>query len=91
LSRWTIRGRRRAWPLVGQGGLLFGGGRYLAPNVATSMTLGPNFTWARRNRRPMIQQLRKASLIWPGCADVPMSKSFRLPTEQEVADAAPTR
>ena len=28
-------------------------------NVATSMTFGPNFTCARRKRRPMIQQFRK--------------------------------
>ena len=29
-------------------------------NVATSMTFGPNFTCARRNRRPMIQQFRNS-------------------------------
>ena len=31
-------------------------------NVATSMVLVPNLTCARRNRRPMIQQLRKSFL-----------------------------
>jgi hypothetical protein len=58
-------------------------------NVATSMVLFPNLMCASRKRRPMIQQFRNSFLICPGCASVPMSKSFGRRPEHQIADAAP--
>ena len=77
-------------------GLAFGGGvglvgRTLRRNVATSIVLGPNLTWARRNRRPMIQQFRKPRLIWWGWADVPMSKSLGRRPRSRSLTLPPTR
>ena len=56
--------------------------------VETSITLRPKRTWQRRNRRPITKQLRNSFLTCWGCALVPMSKSFGLRAEQQVAHAA---
>ena len=52
------------------------------------MIFEPKNTWARRNRRPMIRELRNVALISFGVALVATSKSFGVARDEQVADAA---
>src|SRR5215467_7402350 len=55
------------------------------------MILAPKNTWARRNRRPMIRQLRNVALISLGVALVATSKSFGVFATSRSRTQPPTR
>src|ERR1044071_630929 len=55
------------------------------------MILAPKNTWARRNRRPMIRQLRNVALISLGVALVATSKSLGVLATSRSRTQPPTR